>query len=123
MFNALQYTKNLEENGFERAQAEILVRMFMQMIEFNMLSKSDFEKYRSDSSSDLRNYRSELRAELEKYRAESSSNIEKLRQEMYHGFEKVDDKLNKLSLQLTIKLAIMLALSVGLLSTIMAIKL
>ena len=38
MFNALKYTKNLEENGFERDQAEILVGMFMQMIEFNMVT-------------------------------------------------------------------------------------
>lgn len=156
MFNALQYTKNLEESGFERDQAEILVRMFMQMIEFNMLSKSDFEKHRSEFGSALEKHKSEfgaalekhksefsaalekhksefgaalekhrleLTASLEKYRTESNTNTEKLRQEMFHGFEKVDEKLNKFSLQLTIKLGIMLALSVGLLSTILAIKL
>ena len=101
MFNALKYTKTLEESGFERDQAEVLVGMFMQMIEFNMVSKSDFEKFQSD---------------------------------VRHGFEKIDQKFEamdlkfeermaKLSLQLTVKLGIMLAVSVGLLSTILAIKL
>lgn len=73
----------------------------MQMIEFNMLSKSDFEKYKSESKSDFEIFKSEV----------------------YHRFEKIDDKLNRLALQLTIKLGVMLALSVGLLSTILAIKL
>lgn len=90
MFNALKYSKSLEESGFAREQAEILVRMFMQMIEFNMVSKSDFDKFQT---------------------------------EVFHQFDKVDDKLNKLSLYLTIKMGVMLAVSVGLLSTILAIKL
>ena len=101
MFNALKYTKILEESGFNRDQSEILVGMFMQMMEFNMVCKSDFERFSS---------------------------------EVYHRFEKIDErfenlenkidyKLNKLSLQLTVKLGIMLAVSAGLLSTILAIKL
>lgn len=89
MFNALKYTKHLEENGFDKAQAEVLVRMFMQMIEFNMVSKSDFEKFQT---------------------------------EVYHQFEKMDDKLNRLTLHLTVKLGIMLAVAVGLISTIITIK-
>ena len=48
MFNALKYTKNLQESGFERDQAEILVGMFMQMIEFNMVTKSEFEKFQTE---------------------------------------------------------------------------
>lgn len=116
MFNALQYTKSLEESGFQRDQAEILVRMFMQMIEFNMVTKSDFERYKSESKSDF-----------EKYKSESKSDFEKFKSEVYHRFDSLehtfDYKLNRLSLQLTIKLGAMLALSVGLLSTILAMKL
>ena len=119
MFNALQYTKSLEESGFERDQAEILVRMFMQMIEFNMLSKSDFEKFKSD----FEKYKLESKSNLDSFRYEWKSDLEKLSTEVYHRFDKFDDKLNRLSLQLTVKLGVMLALSVGLLSTILAIKL
>jgi hypothetical protein len=98
LFNALKYTKILEEAGFEREKAEILVSMFMQMLEFNMVSKSDFERFRT--------------GEFESFRAE-----------VRHSFEKMDEKIDKLALQLTVKLGVMLALSVGLLSTILAIKL
>ena len=134
MFNALQYTKSLEEKGFERDQAEILVGMFMQMIEFNMLSKSDFEKYKAESKlefesfrvetkSEFKKVRHEMSSEFEKVRHEMSSEFDKVRLEMRHGFALVDDKINKLSLNLTIKLGVLLAISVGLLSTILAIKL
>lgn len=101
MFNALKYTKNLEENGFERDQAETLVGMFMQMIEFNMVNKSDFEKFKS-----------EVNHRFEKVDARFDS-LEK----------SIDNKLTRLSLQLTIKLGVLLAIAVGLLSTIIAIKL
>lgn len=134
MFNALQYTKSLEEKGFERDQAEILVGMFMQMIEFNMLSKSDFENYKAESKlefesfrvetkSEFKKVRHEMSSEFEKVRHEMSSEFDKVRLEMRHGFALVDDKINKLSLHLTIKLGVLLAISVGLLSTILAIKL
>ena len=101
MFNALKYTKSLEENGFERHQAEILVGMFMQMIEFNMVSKTDFEKFR----------------------VEVQNRFDKFELEVWSRFEQVDQSIHKLSLQLTVKLGIMLAVAVGLLSTILAIKL
>lgn len=134
MFNALQYTKDLEELGFERDQADLLVRMFMQMIEFNMLSKSDFENFKSENKSDLEAFKSETRSNFEKHSSEFTLKLEKLRaefkfeiegfkQEVCHRFDRIDDKFNKFALQLTIKLGVMLALSVGILSTILAIKL
>lgn len=101
MFNALKYTKSLEENGFERHQAEILVGMFMQMIEFNMVSKSSFEKFQASVYYRFENLEGQI------------NNLE----------QKIHGDLNKLSLQLTVKLGIMLAVSVGLISTILAIKL
>ena len=108
MFNALKYTKNLQESGFERDQAEILVGMFMQMIEFNMVTKSEFEKFQT-----------EVYHRFEKVDVRFK-NID----ERFDSLEqRIDSKLNRLSLQLTIKLGVLLALSVGLLSTILAIKL
>ncbi len=109
MFNALKYTKSLEENGFEREQAEILVRMFMQMIEFNMVSKSDLERFRNTDFQSLR------------------SDFEHFKTEVYHRFDKLeenlDHKINRLSLQLTVKLGVMLAISMGLISTLITLKL
>ena len=108
MFNAIKYTKNLEESGFEREQAESLVGIFMQMMEFNMVSRADFEKFQH---------------------------------EMYNRFDKVDErfdkiderfdrfevenqqKLDRFGLKLTVKLGSMIALSMGLMATILAIKL
>lgn len=156
MFNVLKYTKILEENGFDRDQAEILVGMFMQMIEFNMVSKSDFNLHKSEVraafekmrvafkadlsalrvelktdinalrtelKTEINELRTEVKTEINELRTEVKTEINELRTEMYHGFEKLDDKFNKFGLQLTIKLGVMLALSVGLLSTILAIKL
>ena len=112
MFNALQYTKNLEENGFNREQAEILVGMFMQMIEFNMVNKSEFEKSQS-----LIHHR------FDAQQADFNNRFEKMEQKFDHEILIIHQKFDKLALQLTVKLGVMLALSVGLLSTVMAIKL
>jgi hypothetical protein len=89
MFNALKYTKSLEENGFDRRQAEVLVGMYMQMLELNMVSRSEFQKFQA---------------------------------EMYNRFDQMDSKMEKLALQLTVKLGVMLAISVGLISTLIALK-
>ena len=141
MFNALQYTRSLEESGFERDQAEILVRMFMQMIEFNMVTKSDFEKFRLEVSSDFEKFRAEVnsefsqvRSEFEKFRLEVNSEFSKVRSELSEDINDVRTELRgsiadvrsdieKLSMQLTIKLGVMLAISMGLISSIIALKL
>lgn len=175
MFNALKYTRSLEGNGFDREQAEILVRMFMEMIEFNMFSKSDFEVYKSDFEvlnfdvkvlksdvailkSDVTTLQSDvtalksdvtalksdvtalksdvaiLKSDFESFRTdverrfqEVEKRFESLEQKMDEKFEvfahELDGILNRFGLKLTIKLGAMLALSVGLFSTILALKL
>ena len=108
MFNAIKYTKDLEEKGFDRDQAEVLVGLIMQMLEFNMVSRSEFEKFQA-----------EMRYGFERV----DQRFERIEQKIESLDLKVDDKLNKLTLQLTVKLGILLAVSVGLISTILAIKL
>lgn len=173
MFNALKYTKDLEENGFAREQAEILVSLFMQMIEFNMVTKNEFEQLKSEMGHGFENFenmitRSEFeqlktemhrgfeiidqrfesmvtRSEFDRLKSEmhrgfeiinqrfesidkrfesmvTRSEFNQFKSEMRHGFEVIDQKIERLTLQLTVKLGVMLALSMGLLSTIIALK-
>ena len=77
----------------------------MQMIEFNIISPNEFNNFRTEFSG---------------FRKEVYYRFDSLEQKLEN---KIDHEINKLSLQLTVKLGIMLAMSVGLLSTILAIKL
>lgn len=52
----------------------------------------------------------------------SRSEFQKFQAEMYNRFDQMDSKMEKLALQLTVKLGVMLAISVGLISTLIALK-
>lgn len=48
MFNALKYTKKLEEVGFTREQAEAHILIMIETIESNLATKQDIEDLRSE---------------------------------------------------------------------------
>lgn len=138
MLNAIKYTKELESNGFERNQAESLVGMFMQMIEFNMVSKNDFDHHKSFVTQKFEQIDKRFE-QIDKRFEQIDKRFEQIEEKLFMQDQKmqtfatkddlralemrIDQKLNQLSLQLTLKLGVMLALSVGLISTILSIKL
>lgn len=48
MFNALKYTKQLEEVGLTREQAETHVQIMIEIMELNLATKEDIKELRHD---------------------------------------------------------------------------
>ncbi len=44
MFNALKYSKELEDAGFTRKQAEVTIGVFYNFMDYNFATKEDFQK-------------------------------------------------------------------------------
>ena len=72
MFDILKYTRDLEESGLKRDQAEAFVRAQMHMITDNVATRadlkvlrSDMESLRSELKSDMAVLKSELKSELD----------------------------------------------------------
>lgn len=51
MFNALKYTKLMEEAGFSRGQAETAVNIMMEIMEQNLATKQDILDLRTELES------------------------------------------------------------------------
>ena len=84
----------------------------MQMIEFNMVSKSDFEKFQSS-----------VYHRFEHLNERISGLDQKMDERINMLDQKINERIKRSSLQLTVKLGVMLAVAIGLISTILAIKL
>lgn len=70
MIDTLRYTRELEESGLSRDQAEMFVRSQIQMITDNVVTKNDFlnelEKLRTEFDGIRKELRSEIRVEIHK---------------------------------------------------------
>jgi hypothetical protein len=64
MFNALKYTKRLEEVGFTREQAEAHVQMVIEVMDSNFATKSDFKELETRIDSKFNKLESQI-AQLE----------------------------------------------------------
>lgn len=80
----------------------------MQMLEFNMVTKSDFESFQ--------------KSDFESFKKSTSYEFVKVNKRIEGLEERLTYEIHKLSLQLTVKLGVMLATSVGLISKIIALK-
>lgn len=77
MFNAFKFTKQLEEVGFSREQAEIQVQVITEIIEDDLATKQDLKilesNLRGDSTGmrgELQQVESNLRGEIKSVRGE-----------------------------------------------------
>lgn len=70
MIDTLRYTRELEESGLSRDQAEMFVRSQIRMITDNVVTKNDFlnelEKLRTEFDGIRKELRSEIRVEIHK---------------------------------------------------------
>lgn len=112
MFNALDYTKKLEEVGVPREQAEAHVQMVIQILEGDMATKADIQIAKTDLKSDIIAVRNELQVEMQLLRTELKSDIAAVRNDM-----------QTLEYRLTIKLGAFLAISVASIAAILKLLL
>jgi len=101
MFNALRYREELEEAGFSREQAEVSVRVLIDVMNENFATKSDLKEL------DLK-----LESSVQRLEAKIDARADSLEQKFDLKFESLHQKLEsswkELEYKLTIKLGVML---------------
>lgn len=122
MIHALRYTDDLEKVGFTQAQAKVSIQIWMDLMDQNFASKADFKEHYLMTKSDLqkveyemKELRTELQSDVKELRAELQSEVKDLRTELQSDLKSLENKL-------TVRLGIMMAASIGIVSTIVSFK-
>lgn len=117
MIHALRYTEDLEKSGFTPEQAKRSVIIWMELMDQNFATKSDYREQGLKSEMALALVKSELRQDITDLRTELKQDITDLRTEIAD----LRIEVKKLGPDLTIKLGIMMVASLGAMSTIIGL--
>lgn len=140
MFNALKYTEELEKAGFTRQQAEISVKVLIEVMNDNFATKSDLKDanlvLRADLRemetvlrSDMREMDASLRTEISRVETTLRAEIRDVESRLGNEIRDVETKLSteirdirasvkELEYKLTIKLGTMMTVAVGVTATL-----
>ena len=95
MFNALAYSKELEQAGFSRDQAEATINVFYRFMEHNFSTKSDLMDVKGELKIDIMNLRSELKEDIANLRSELKEDIANLRSELKEDIANLRSELKE----------------------------
>lgn len=138
-FDTLKYSKRAIEAGFTEKQAEFQAEemgkiindhiatkgdirdLQSDLIKVKLELKNDLSKVKSELSVDLSKLRSELSNDLSKVRSELKNDLSKLELEIKGEFKIIRLEINSLENRLILKMGAMMAVSMGILTTILKI--
>lgn len=119
MFNTLAYTKKLEDIGYNREQAETHIEVIAEVLEGEMISKTDLIHTESKLKDEIRGLRSEtqevrieLKSEIHDVRTELKKEIHELKLNTNNKFQKLENKINELGKDLTIRLGSIVVIAI-----------
>jgi hypothetical protein len=119
MFNALRYTKILEEAGFTKEMAEKAMFVIIEVMNDNFTTKNDLERTRILLEKRMDKLHAENREEFAKLRGEISSEFAKLRGETNSEFAEVRGDMKSLENRMTIKLGSLMVIGFSVMTTIL----
>jgi hypothetical protein len=117
MFNALAYSKVLEQAGFSRDQAEATINVFFKFMDYNFATKSDLSDAKSDLKSDIAELRTELKADIAQLRNEFNE-LKTEFNELGAEFIGIRYDFSSLENRMTIKFGLMQAATIGILAAV-----
>lgn len=113
MNNVLGYTRELEEVGFSKRQAETSIEIWMDMMNQNLATKADFKEHYFMAKADLNEMNSkimafnfEIKAEMDKFKSEIRTEINEFKSE-------IRAELNSLQFKLLTRIGGMMAATMG----------
>ena len=139
MINLLRYTEELEKAGFSAEQAKRSVLVWTDFMDHHFATKNDLvemalkneiamKELRSEFKQDLAELRAEVKQDINDLRVELKQDINELRVELKEDINLVKQDIHDLRLEvrklgpdLTIKMGIMMATSIGIISTIISL--
>lgn len=116
MFNALEYTDELEKAGFTAEQAKKSVSTWMKLMNYNFATKSDFREFQLVSKGDLRELQFELKGEIRDVESKLEGQIRDLQGQIKVVDTKLDRLSSKLIIQLGALMGVMMTISISVLS-------
>ena len=128
MINLLRYTEELEKAGFSAEQAKRSVLVWTDFMDHHFATKNDLVELALKNEIAMKELRSEFKQDLAELRAEVKQDINDLRVELKQDITDVKQDIHDLRLEvrklgpdLTIKMGIMMATSIGIISTIISL--
>ena len=129
MIHALRYTEELEKVGFTPEQAKKSVQLWMDLMDQNFATKADFKEHyfmtKADMQAlqfDMKDLRSELQTDMKELRSELQTDMKDMESRLQVDMQNIRIDLKSLENKLTVRLGIMMAASIGIISTIVNFK-
>ncbi len=126
MVNAFKYTKQLEEAGFSREQAEVQLQVISEMIEGDLATKQDLTILETGVRTDVKSLDASLKQEVALVRQDlkilevSLMNVIDARcNSLDLKFNNLENKVQQLEYRLTIKLGTLLVIGFTTMATLL----
>lgn len=100
MINAFKYTKQLEEAGFSREQAEIQLQMITEIVEGDLATKQDLNTSVGILKQDL------------------NTSVGKLEQDLNMSVERLEHKMLQMEYRLIIKIGSIITVALGIMTAL-----
>jgi hypothetical protein len=114
MIHVLRYTEELEMVGFTTNQAKKSVQIWMELMDQNFATKADFKEFYFMTKTDL----SKLQSEMKELKTELQSEMKELKTEIQYEIKELRSDMKVLEHTLTIRMGVMLAGSIGLMTAL-----
>lgn len=111
MIHVLRYTEELEKVGFSTEQAKKSVQLWMDLMDQNFATKADFKEHYFMTKTDLK----DVQNEMKELKNELQSEIKDLKSEFKTDMKDLEHRL-------TIRLGVMMAGSIGIISALITFK-
>ena len=122
MIHVLRYTEELEKVGFTTDQAKKSVQLWMDLMDQNFATKSDFKEHYFMTKNDMKDLKTELQTEMKDLKTELQTDIKEIKADMNILKNEFKTVLKDLEHRLTIRLGLMLAGAIGIISAINTFK-
>lgn len=92
MFNAIKYSKELEEAGFTRAQAEVTIGVFYQFMNYNFATKDDYKSAQQSLHMDIADLDNKVSEQIEQLDIKFTEQIRQLDTKFTDQIQQLDTK-------------------------------
>ncbi|MGZ3787395.1 MAG: coiled-coil domain-containing protein [Bacteriovorax sp.] len=118
MIHILRYTEELEKVGFTNEQAKKSVQLWMDLMDQNFATKADFKEHYFMTKADLK----EVQNEMKDLKTDLQAEMKNLKTDLTNLETKFKNDMKELEHNLTVRLGVMLAASIGIISAIVSLK-
>ena len=122
MIHVLRYTEELEKVGFSTEQAKKSVQLWMDLMDQNFATKADFKEHYfmtktdlKDVQNEMKNLKNELQTEMKDLKSELQTEMKDLKTDFKSDIKDLEHRL-------TVRLGLMLAASIGIISALITFK-